>query len=200
MGPLVARALLSPIFVYAAMMAPPLLFSVCAAVFVQALSSPPINVDVTPYAAEHASAILSFALGELRQFVSVHDAPVTCNTDAPTVEFDLEPSWKTVHLTAEAERYSISVGTDGRVHVIGAGLLGLAYAIHDLREFLALSPLLTRPLPGECSQPGAWGQQISAFVARGAPSPQLRAARLERGGPAPRAAGPRLLPPRRLWC
>lgn len=136
-----------------------------------AQASLPLVVDVTPLAAEHGAAILRAALPELRGFVSSRDSAAECDPPA-TLALDLDALWRSVHLTPAAERYSVALGTDGRIELTGAGLLGLAYGIHDLREFLALSPLLLPiPAPGACLPAGAWERALAAFVARGPPQP-----------------------------
>lgn len=146
-----------------------LLSSSLVAIVVTSLAAAPLPlvVDVSPFAAEHASSILRVTLPELHGFVSSRGS-ISEGCSPAELELDLDPSWAAVHLTAAAERYTLELSPEGRLRITGAGLLGLAYSIHDLREFLALSSLEAAAGGDSCAP---WWRTVAAFFERGPPSP-----------------------------
>ena len=149
----------------------PLLLSSLVAIGIASLAAAaaplPLVVDVTSFAAEHASSILRVTLPELHGFVSSRGS-ISEGCSAAELELDLDPSWAAVHLTAAAERYTLDLSPEGRLRITGAGLLGLAYSVHDLREFLALSSLEAADGEDSCAP---WRRAVAAFFERGPPSP-----------------------------
>jgi hypothetical protein len=131
----------------------------------------PLVVDVSPFASKFAPFVLRATLPDLRGFVAGFDVGDTkCESPAEVI-LDLASSWPSTQLTPAAERYCVDLDSDGRLNITGAGLLGLAYGIHDLREWLALNTAQLMFYPGACPPNGAWGRSLAAFFERGAPSP-----------------------------
>jgi hypothetical protein len=128
----------------------------------------PVLVSVGETAQRDASAVLSHVLPELqsllRSYSPLDPAPRSDGEGASAVHFDLAPDWRRDHLTPAAERSTRIVvsAAPPRVVVEAWGLLGLAYAVHDLREHLALLP---------SPSPSAWADAVLAFGRRAAPSP-----------------------------
>jgi hypothetical protein len=136
----------------------------------------PLQVDVTDFAASHASLLLAASLPELRGFVATRGFFSTCNFVIAELELDLDSSWLSVHMSPPAERYTALLSDNGTLKLKGSGLLGLAYGIHDLREYLALSIDLESGFD-KCPKPGAWHRALASFAERGPPPPPQYALR-----------------------
>jgi hypothetical protein len=155
-------------------------FAFCIAVAVEAAdtsaAAASVEVSVAPATARDARELLAHALPPL--LAQLGARPTAAAPPSPCVALDvtLADGWRALHLTPAAERYSISVSEapsaaaagPARVALAADGLLGLAYALHALREHLALLP--GAGAAAECAA-------VIAFARRAPPTPnfELRA-------------------------
>lgn len=115
--------------------------TLCCAVAVLS-AAPGVDVRVSPATQDVASALLSIVLPELHASIAVAAAGAAAVEEAASpivITLELAEGWRAVHLTPDAEAWSVATLDDGSVRVTATGLLGLAYAVHDLREYLVLA-------------------------------------------------------------
>ena len=126
----------------------------------------PLNIATTPSASLHGAGVLRHVLPELHAVLAAMGAQDAPGDGAPEVEFDLSPGWRAAHRTAAAEASTREVLNTHppRVRVTAGGLLGLAYAVHDLREHLALRVPAGAPA-------AALASAVLAFGAAAPPTP-----------------------------
>lgn len=124
-----------------------------------------LRVSFSAAAATHGAAVLRIVVPELRATLAALPAGVFAE-EASAVHFDLAPSWRAAPLgggPGEAcARSRAAVG--GTLSVTCGGVLGLAYALHELREGLALA------LGGGGGGAGV-GAAVAAFAAGGRAAP-----------------------------
>jgi len=85
-------------------------------------------------AALHGSAVLRWVVPELTSTLSALPPAPPGSSDAWSVRFELSPAW-----LPSGEACNRTLLAPGALRVDCGGLLGLAYALHDLREGLALA-------------------------------------------------------------
>lgn len=127
--------------------------------------SPAVILTFGPLAQSQGSGVLRVVLPELEGVIATLQSSQF--DDTPRVTFELDDLTSTVQ-SQEACTHTLVASTHARVTC--GGLLGLAYAMHDLREALALSstPTSTRYIKG--GVPGVI-RALGEGALRAAPSP-----------------------------
>lgn len=149
---------------------------------------PPVAIAIDPTAADDAAAVLAIVLPELHaELAALHPAPPGAPAARPTVTFDLAPGWRAAHRTPAGERHTRTLLPPATpagglsVTVTAGGLLGLAYAVHDLREHLALWPGAraggSSSGAGAPPPPAGWAADALAAFGSAAPPTPLYATR-----------------------
>jgi hypothetical protein len=108
-----------------------------------ALSGGGVRVSFAPDTLADARALLAHVVPELAQALRVRAGAVGAaaadSGDDAEVHFSLAAGWRARTGTAAAEACARAAPRAGRATVACGGLLGLAYAVHDLREALLLA-------------------------------------------------------------
>ena len=120
-----------------------------------------LSLSFTAAAAAHGASILRVVLPELRATLAALPAappPAAAEVEVEVLQFDLDAGWRGVSLGDGAGEACARVRAGGALRVACGGLLGLAYALHELREGLALA------LAGGG---GSVGAAVAAFAAAG---------------------------------
>lgn len=149
-----------------------LLFAAAAAAAVAA-PAPAVDISVGPTAQRDAAALLSIVLPELNAEIAQLLSSTAADGTVPTVVFDLAPEWRAAHVSPAAETHTRRVASHAPlvVHVTARGLLGLAYAVHDLREHLGLWPG-ARVVAGAAATKESWAvSALLAFASAAPPTP-----------------------------